>query len=184
MKQINASLFVKQGGYTIAGFQFDLVLSESHSMESDIAEQPLEQGQSVATHIHTRLRSGELECLISNWSVNSLTNTFSQAVKNFQGLAAGENRAVNFYKILKDLWLKKELVTIVLGLETYENVAITRVEAPRDPDSGDAQRFRIAFREIKKVQLATTKIKAAVSPANMDTEDSRQAAPTFDGGVQ
>lgn len=184
MKQVNASLFLKKDGYTIAGFAFDLVLSESHAMEADIAEQPIETGSALATHIHNRLRSGDLEGLISNWSVNALTGSFSDAAKNFIGLAAGENRAVDFYRVLKDLWIKKSLVTIVLGLETYENVAITRIEAPRDPDSGDAQKFRISFKEIKQVKLATTKLKTAVSPANMETDDNRQASATYDGGRQ
>lgn len=184
MNQINASLFVKQGGYTVAGYSFDLVLSESHSLESTVAEQPIETGSAVATHIHNKLRAGELEGLISNWSINAFTQGIDTAAQNFLGLAAGPNRAVNFYKTLKELWANKSIVTIVLGLETYTNCVLTRVDAPRDADSGDAQRFRIAFKEISRVTLATTKIQAATSPANMESDDNRQASPTYDGGKQ
>jgi len=185
MKQINASLFIKQGGYTVGGFAFDLVLSESHSLEARVAEHPIETGSAVATHIHNVLRSGELEGLISNWSVNAFTSGFDTAVKNFQGLAAGPNRARNFFQeVLKDIWANKKLVTIVLGLDTYENCVITRVDAPRDADSGDAQQFRISFKEIKRVTLATTKINASTSPLNMDTGDNRQASGNYDAGKQ
>ena len=184
MKQINASLFVKKGGYTIAGYSFDLILSETHYMESAVAEQPIEVGSAVATHIHNKLRSGELEGLISNWSVNAPMSGLDTAFKNLQGLAAGPNRAANFYKTLKGLWADKTLVTIVLGLETYKNCAITRIDAPRDPDSGDAQKFRIAFKEVSRVKLATTTIQATTTPLNLETDDNRQASTTFDGGKQ
>lgn len=184
MKQINASLFIKKGGYTIKGYSFDLVLSESHSMEASVAEQPIEVGSAVATHIHNKLRSGELEGLVSNWSVNTAIASLDTAVRNLQGLAAGPNRAANFYKTLKGLWAEKTLVTIVLGLDTYKNCAITRIDAPRDPDSGDAQKFRIAFKEISRVSLATTTIRATTSPLNLESDDNRQASATYDGGKQ
>ena len=184
MKQINASLFYKEKGYTVDGFAFDLVLSENHALEAQVAEHPIEVGASVATHVHNRLRQGELEGLVSNWS--SLAPLFiDTAVQNFAGLAAGPNRAVAaFQDTLKKIWLEKKLVTIVLGLDTYENCILTRIEANRTPDEGDAQTFRIAFKEVRTVKLATTRLATATSPLSMDTEDNRQASTTADLGKQ
>ena len=185
MKQVNASLFVRKNGYTVGGFAFDLVMSESHSLESVVAEHPIEQGSAIATHIHNRLRGGEFEGLVSNWSVNAPTGSIDTAVQNLTGLAAGENRARNFFQeTLKDIWKKKELVTIVLGLDTYQNCVITSVSASRDADSGDAQKFRLAFREIQRVSLKTSKVQASASPINTEDEDSRQASGTADMGQQ
>ena len=193
MKQINASLFYKEKGGSIFykekdgsanGFAFDLVLSENHALEAQVAEHPIEVGASVATHVHNRLRQGELEGLVSNWS--SLAPLFiDTAVQNFAGLAAGPNRAVAaFQGTLKKIWLEKKLVTIVLGLDTYENCILTRIEANRTPDEGDAQTFRIAFKEVRTVKLATTRLATATSPRNTDTEDNRQASTTADLGKQ
>ena len=193
MKQINASLFYKEKGGSLSyketatsfgGFAFDLVLSENHALEAQVAEHPIEVGSAIATHVHNSLRQGELEGLISNWS--SIAPLFiDSAVQNFQGLAAGPNRAVAaFQDTLKKIWLEKRLVTIVLGLDTYENCILTRIEANRTPDEGDAQTFRIAFKEVRTVKLATTRLATATSPLNLDEEDNRQASSTADLGKQ
>ena len=184
MKQINASLFYKEKGYTVDGFAFDLVLSENHALEAQVAEHPIETGSTVATHVHNRLRQGELEGFISNWS--SVAPLFiDSAAQNFMGLAAGPNRAVSMFQDkLKKIWLEKKPVTIVLGLDTYENCILTRIEANRTPDEGDAQTFRIAFKEVRTVKLATTRLATATSPRNLEEEDNRQASATADLGKQ
>ena len=68
------SLFHKADGYYIKadGFMipFDLLLSENHDMEAMVAEHPVDSKSSVAIHIHNKLRSGQFEVLISNWSLN------------------------------------------------------------------------------------------------------------------
>lgn len=184
MKQINASLFIKDKGYTVAGFSFDLVLSENHALESQVAEHPIEVGSSIATHVHNKLRQGELEGLISNWSIRAPL-FLDTALLNFQGLAAGPNRAVAFFQnTLKKIWAEKKLVTIVLGLDTYTNCIITRIEANRTADEGDAQTFRIAFKEVRTVKLATTRLATSTQPLNLDTADNRQASSTADMGKQ
>lgn len=184
MKQINASLFYKKDGYTVDGFAFDLVISEDHALEAQVAEHPIEVGSAVSTHVHNKLRQGELEGLVSNWS--SLAPLFiDTALQNLQGLAAGPNRAVDaFQNTLKKIWAEKKLVTIVLGLDTYENCILTRIGASRTADEGDAQTFRIAFKEVRTVKLATTRLATATSPLNLDDEDNRQASSTADLGKQ
>ena len=183
MIQLNASLFVKKSGYTIAGTSFDIMLSESHSLQSTIAEQPLEEGSSVALHIHNKLREGELEGLIFNWSINAPLFV-NKAWLNFVGLAAGPNRAVDFYNFLKSLREKKQLFTIVLGLDTYDNVFFTQIDAMRDADSGESQKFKVRFKELKFVKLARTEIDVVVSPAAPTNNLLRQASQPSDQGLQ
>lgn len=184
MIQVNASLFVKQGGYTVAGFAFDLVLNENHSLESEVTQHPVEAGSAIGTHVQNKLRTGGLEGLISNWSLGSPL-FLDDAWFNFVGLSAGPNRAAQTYQdVLKVLWEEKSPVDIVLGLDTYEGAIITSITANRDEESGDAQSYTLAFQELPQVQLKKTKISAQVSPAAPTNSLNRQASPTLDLGRQ
>lgn len=170
------SLFTTKNGFFISKngkvvISFDLLLSEEHAMDSVVASHPIDNGDTVSLHMHNQMREGSFEILISNWSVKS---TFTDT------MAMPLNRVRATYDDLKALHESKALVTIVLGLEIYEDCAITHIGARRDGKTGEAQKFPISFKQIKKVSLATTKQFVAVS--KMGSTADKQAVSEYKAG--
>lgn len=66
MPTIPSSLFYKAEGYFVGSIQFDLLISESHSIEAQVTERPLENGAVVSDHVRILPRKGSLVGLITN----------------------------------------------------------------------------------------------------------------------
>lgn len=66
MPTIPSSLFYKSEGYFVGSVQFDLLISESHSIEAQVTEHPLENGAVVSDHVRILPRKGSLVGLVTN----------------------------------------------------------------------------------------------------------------------
>lgn len=62
----SSSLFYKVAGYFVGSIKFDLLLNESHSLESTVTEHQVENGATVSDHIHQMPRKGSLIGLVTN----------------------------------------------------------------------------------------------------------------------
>lgn len=174
--------YIKGGGYLIA---FDMIRNESHSLDSAVAEHPVEGGISaVSTHIHNKLRSGEFEGLVTNYSLRSslAANALSVAVGGGTQ-PTDPNRAKSTFDILTQLWEARTPVSIIMILQVYDNVVINKITADRNNKTGDAQNFRISFKEVRTVSLKKTTIKVGVS-ADGTVPADKQAASPIDAGKQ
>jgi len=106
-------------------------------------------------------------------------------VKLVGGFNGVRNRSQDTYDALKQLYEARKTVTIVLGLEVYAQVAIERIGAKRTEDSGDAQKFTIAFKEVRTVTLKKSKLTVSVSKIDTNADvENRQVAPVTDYGKQ
>lgn len=180
-------LFYRKEGYSVGAIELDIILSENHSKDARVTENPLQDGRAVSDGIYLELREGNFTALVSNHSLKHVEEVSEQTTDALLDLAQWQplkNRAREAWEELKSLMDRKELVTIVTALEVYDNVAITHIGAPRDGDSGDAQEFEISFKEVKKVQLREDKVSAQVQPSDMGSDINRQAAVGTSGGQQ
>jgi hypothetical protein len=177
------SCYIKGGGYLIP---FDVITSERHRMESALATHAVDGDTEITTHIHNKLRTGEFEGIVSNWSVNR--PLFISTAINGNGLSFGTgmelNQAKTTYTALRALHEVKALVEIILGLQTYKNMVITSVEAGRTKDSGDAQSFSIRFQQVKIVTLKKTQLTAktyntTARDADFQASTGRQTGKTL-----
>lgn len=148
----------------VAAITFDLIMKESHALTATVSEHPVENGSNISDHIQNGIREGSFTGLVTNFSIYGLPQSGAQ------------NPAKEAFELLKRLWEDKKLVTLVLVLDTYEDVAITNISVSRDGNSGDAQEFDISFKSVKQVQLREVSIRATVTPPKMDTKKRRQAA--------
>lgn len=180
-------LFYRKDGYSVGAVELDLILSENHSKEAEVTENPLQDGRAISDGIYLRLREGSLTALVSNHSlkhVEELSEQTTEAILNLAQWQPLKNRAAETWEELKATMDRKELVTIVTALEVYDNVAITRISAPRDGDSGDAQEFEISFKQVEVVKLREDKVTAQVQPKDMESDINRESAVNIDNGQQ
>lgn len=100
----SSSLFYKVAGYFVGSIKFDLLLNESHSLESTVTEHQVENGATVSDHIHQMPRKGSLIGLVTNHPIvnhpvlpdeflaklNSIgKSNFAQDIVNTYGAAFG-----------------------------------------------------------------------------------------------
>ena len=93
------------------------------------------------------------------------------------GVDRPKNRAKDVWELLKQLQADRRLVTIVTGLEKYENVAVSNVQTMRNAESGEALEFDLQFVEVRTVKLGLTTIQAKVEP-KLTTKTGQQGAST------
>lgn len=159
---------------SILSVQFGIILEESHSLESNISEHPVQEGSPITDHIQNLLRKGSLKALVSNHSiVRGFDPQPPPEASSWSGIGSltrpsfkVRNIALETWEQLKSVWKAKQLVTIVCVMETYTNVAIKSISTIRNSDTGDSQEFDITFQEVRVVQIGKTTIVVNVNPSS------------------
>lgn len=211
MARKTASLFFKDEGYFVGAVQFDLLVSETHSIEAQVTEHPIEDGSVVSDHIRERPRKGSLSGLVTNHPLKTtatLPNSFLEKLSalgtpnvlesfvaqygykpnkgptkaDYEGLERPKNRASDTWAAFKALMATRTPVTISTGLEKYYTAVVTKVETSRESSTGDALTFHVEFQEIKVVTLTEVAITTVTKPLNLKTATNRQASPKASKG--
>lgn len=211
MARKTASLFFKDEGYFVGSVQFDLILSENHSLEAQVTEHPIENGATVADHIRELPRKGSLSGLVTNFPLKTTATLPSEFLEKIAAMGNGNylesfaaqygyrrdpgpsqadydalerprNRAFDAWTLFKDLMAARSPVTISTGLEKYYDAVITKVSTDRESSTGDALTFRVEFQQIKLVTLTEVEITTTTKPLNLATATNRQASPKASKG--
>lgn len=156
---------------------FDLILSEEHTLDAQICSHPVQNGDPITDHIQPQLPTGRLQVLVTNFSIKDAAGGWRQ------GSYTDDNRAMTAWRTFKAIFKARQMVQIVTILEVYDNVALSHVSAPRDAGTGDALIFDVSFQQIKTVQLKTVKLTAVASPKDMTNNDRRQASKKLSAGT-
>lgn len=172
---IPVSLFYRKEGYSVGSLTFDLIMEEEHSLVSLISNHPSEYGTAITDHIKKQLQVGSFTGRISNYSLKTATSPGSNRAQAIIDQASGKvstmpNRALQAYETLKRIVAASELVTIVLTLDAYPNVAVSLVNARRDGRTGEMQDFSITFQQIRTTKLQEVNISAVIQPESMTTD--------------
>ena len=125
------TFFLSQIGHVVV----DAVLSENHRFESNITENPVEDGTIYSDNAVLLPVVVELECRISD-------ATATLARLNYPG------RSTEAYKELVSLQKKRQKITVVTGLNVYQNMMIEALGIPRSGRDGNSIRFALVAKEI------------------------------------
>lgn len=154
---VPASLFWKDEQLGINGFPFDLFISEKHQLNFRISEHPLQNGSTIADHVHKELQTVTIEGMFTNhplkksYEVNEVT--FKDEFATKEEKATLTNRALKKFTELEELANKRTPVRLVCSLKTYPKMIITRIDYERNAKSGSSIRFTMELREIQIVNL-------------------------------
>lgn len=99
----SSSLFFKQEGYFVGSISFDLLVSENHSLESEVTSHPIETGAQVNDHVRVLPRKGTLTGLVTNFPLDGLDtlvieplpNSFMEKVNSLGGTILQQVAALN-----------------------------------------------------------------------------------------
>jgi hypothetical protein len=146
----------------IGGVFIDVVISENHTSEMEIAKHPVERGAEISDHAWRKGRSVAVEGLIDQ----------GRAFSSFQALHA-----------LQD---KVSLFTLVTGLKVYPNMICRSVEAERNAEYGRVLKFTATCEEIILVETqssSTSKGESGTSQKTGDSDSSRAKSQVSRGNV-
>lgn len=113
----------------------DAVLNETHLYDSNISENPVEDGSVYSDNVVLLPVVLEMECRVTD-------ATSSPARLNFPG------RSNEAFAELVTLQKKREPMTIVTGLNVYQNMLIKSVGFPRSSQDGHSVRFSLVAKEL------------------------------------
>ncbi len=153
----------------VGGVEVDAVISENHRYNSLVTANPIENGSIVSDHVvnlpiilemegrFTDTPFGFLSTLIASSAVGALTTGLgaAQATAGLTQAAAaallGESRpgvSKTKFNLLVALATSRSKIVIVTGLQTYRNMVVESLSAPRAGRDGRSIRFNATFKEL------------------------------------
>src|SRR5574344_153920 len=129
-KPVHASLFIRDGETMgLSEVPFDLFIDESHKLEYQISDHPVQDGSVISDHIQRKLRSVTIKGMFTNHPLKkNIGNTDKITVSDDESEnAVMGNIARDNYNKLEALAEKKGTVRLVCSLLIYPKLAITSI---------------------------------------------------------
>jgi hypothetical protein len=161
---------------SIGGFEIDVVLSERYGFSSSVTDIPVEDGSNVNDHVVSESASVSIQAFIGRAKYEVWDGDIPESIDD---LPADDPKAriKQSYLELKRLKDDGQPLTVVLGLDTLENMVITSFEIDRDVQTGADLPFTMSFKEVRIIKSESTTV-------NSSTGGGDQTAGTANGGVQ
>jgi len=143
----------------IGTFIVDVFVSEHYQFSNSVTDIPVEEGSVISDNIVEDQDVISVEAFIGNTAFEVIT-VDGNTVSNLQA-PDRMARVIQAYQELKKLTKSKQLLDVVLGLETFTDMVITSFNIDRDVETGANLPFSMEFKKIKVVQSDTTNINAS-----------------------
>lgn len=148
---------------SIGGIQFDALIEQTPTFESQIPEFPIEIGYTISDSIINKPLVLEMVVLLSNTPVTWETW--------FGGASTDRVRRVS--DRLLDLYVNKTPVNILTNDRMYENMGLESLKLPRKLETGDSIEIPLTFK-----QILYTETQTVISPGFLRSGSSGQNAGT------
>ena len=157
----------------IGTLELDAMISETHEIQNDISQFPIEDGGNISDHFQRNPRRITIEGFVTNtpvklFGVLDLSGFTSPFEDNVQMALEYLEKISGRPKNIDQSYPDPELVTIVTGLKVYQNMMIERLTIPRDRTTGQALRFLCELVEVRTVNSQTVQIPGAQLPEDDD----------------
>lgn len=178
---VPASLFSQNEPFGVGGIPFDLLTGESHGLDFDISEHPIEDGSVVSDHVRRKLR----QCTVTGmFSIHHLPVKYSdKEVDISKREAIVANRARDLINDLETLASKMQPVRLVTSMHVYPKMMITSIKHDRKPEDGEATKFTMTLREISVAAVKQVVMDAVIAPPDMSTGQNRRAGANVNNGL-
>jgi hypothetical protein len=161
----------------IGTFVVDAFIAEHYNFSNSVTDIPVEEGSNINDHILEDQDVISVEAFIGNTAFEVVTMD-GNSVSNIEA-PDRMTRVRQAYQELKKLTKAKQPLDVVLGLETFTNMAITSFVIDREAETGANLPFTMEFRKLKIVHSDTAQINAS----NKETSASDQTGGTTNAGT-
>lgn len=186
-RKVPASLFSREEGYGVGSLdgvkaiKFDLLVEESHMLEFDASDHPIENGAVITDHVTQKLRTCTITAMFTNTPDESEIE--GDDVDSYQngtvedGAPLTHNRARDdMFAGIENLAMQRKPVRIVTALKVYPEMIITSLPVKRTSEDGESVKFQMTLREFKTANLKKTVAFGKFNPPDMKSSDKRLIA--------
>jgi hypothetical protein len=149
--------------------ELDALVSEDPEYTAEATKYSVERGAVISDHVALNPLLLNVEAVV--------TNTPASLVKILSG-ATFRDPAGEALKVLKRLWQERVPFSFVGGLETYTNMVIISLQAPRRAGTANALVFSCRMQQLNIVESREVSLEK-IRPADLE-----KAAPAQDVGFQ
>jgi hypothetical protein len=143
--------------------QADAVVTERHTDNVEVTDQPVEQGSLVSDHAYRR--------------PSELTLTYYWAMASSTNVGSSQSFLQTLYKAILAVQNSFSLLTVATGKRLYKNMLIKGIDVLTDKDNENILNMTISLKEII---IATTTVVSLQSSSNMSSP--QQTAPVLKQG--
>lgn len=143
--------------------------SEQYEAAAEATEHPVEDGAAITDHVRPSLRTLLLDAVVSTAPSDPV-------------LAADPHRVETVRATLARLVAEARELSIETGAGTYDGYLLLSAAEVRDGQAGSAGRWKLSFREVRRVAVQTTtapspRVERGRRPAAADQDGPRSALP-------
>ena len=180
LTNLAAVLFGKVYNFPSAGgIPLYCTITESHMYESKTSQYPVQSGSTVIDNVIQSPTVVRMRSLVSDSPITTIFNMRSNSiVDNIESVSRGVDtveKALNWKNIgsysitameaLIKLQEQRLPITLVTGIKVYNNMILTKMVVPRDPNTGRALFFDLEFSEIMTSTVSISEL--AIDPQRM-----------------
>ena len=173
-RKVPASLFSRDEGFGVdsadktGSIRFDLLVDESHTLEFEVSDHPIENGAVITDHVTQKLRTCTVTGMFTNFPDR---NEFGESTDGYTGVQVSDgtpvkdNRARDLFIELENLAMQRKPVRLVTALHEGKHAIARRgrlVEAvdvifhdaaDRRLRQGDALHLRYNLLQCHRIRL-------------------------------
>lgn len=170
------TFIIREGTSETTLLTLDATASEAHGFEQEVTLHPVEEGADAADHLRAKPRALQLEGVVSNRPIATPAEIEARGL-NVPLSKAGAVR--NAYDAL--LSLEGRLCDVVTELERYRDMALTRLDIPRTPQTGAVLRFNATMIQVRRVRTETVKLgtKNGAAKAKLGQQPTKTAPEKY-----
>lgn len=171
-KRTGWNLFANKYTLQEGGFEIDATINEVHEFSATVTQSQIEDGSTISDHIIINPIRLNLEGVITETPISFITSALTAGASalssnipskfgaaaatlggaSLSGLLTSSRSPDDVYKVLKELFEKREPFTVVTGLTVYDNMVFTSLSIPRSAQYGRAIKFSATLEQLKIVQ--------------------------------
>ena len=136
---------------SIDGITFDAWIDSEETWDAEVPAFPVEKGFEVSDTIILRPVHLSMTLYLTNTPV-----TWKRLHGN------SPHRVQEVIDRLRQLYFRKESITVSTSEADYENMAITSIGLPKKISTGTSKEIPITFKQIRTVEAATTSVPASL----------------------
>jgi hypothetical protein len=166
----------------IGTFVVDCFIVERYKFSKSVTDIPVEEGSNISDNIVEEPDVIHVEAFIGNTEFAVIVND-GNSISNLQA-PDRMARVMQAYQALKKMVKEKKTVDVVLGLETFTGMAITKFDIDRDAETGANLPFTMEFKKLRIVHSDTTTINASTAKAGPAGDQTTSTANYGTAGTE
>ena len=136
-----------------AGIVLDCTISEEHSYQADVTENPIEDGAPVADHVNLRPFTLKIDGLVTDSPLGlPIVGSVLNVARQFSQIFGSQSRSKDAFDALVTLYKNRTPFTVITNLKRYDNMVISDATFPFTNETGQALDLKLTLTQVSIVK--------------------------------